>query len=183
MKKFYPERSRLQARRAFTLLELLVVIGIIVLFTTLSLTTIFSLRKQRQVKVVADQIKTRIIEAHSYAVTPIDRDRTASSHPLQMIQVEISGTPAVLEIKEINTGGEDILPSLLKETLPSGVTFNPTTVNFRFNAANNGIGQIGSWGTLLRNADGEGNGYFTIAGNGKTYTMTVNQLTGNVEIK
>lgn len=174
-----------RSRSSFTLIELLIVIGIMLIFTALSLSIIVSLRQQRQVKSVAEQVKTRIMEAHSYAVSP----RKDAATGLTSIQFQIINTtiPDTLQIKEIKpTGSISVLNP--PDTLPKNIIFDPSsfTIGFRVSPTTENIGEIvpstdpGS-PTSLPIIDDQVS--FIIKSSSKSYTMTVNQLTGSVEIK
>jgi len=56
--------------KAFTLMELLIVISIIAIMTSMSIMAMVGIENQRNVDVVAEQVKNRIYEAHSYAMAP-----------------------------------------------------------------------------------------------------------------
>ena len=181
-------------KKSFTLIELLIVIGIIMIFTALSLSIMVSIRKQRQVKVVAEQIKSRIMEAHSYAVAPRDLDRrncgtNQPSLPLSYVQLEINNEVKELWITEFDTGNfpicnvgspniTDILPSSTEFTNLGGSAQN---IKINFSATGNNIGQVRSDSSPI---PGSSILTFKIKNPStlKTSTITVNQLTRSVTI-
>lgn len=177
---------------SFTLVELLIVIGIIMVFTILSLSIMVSIKQKREVKTVAEQIKSRIMEAHSFAVSPPEKysDTTTDvATGLTNVQIQITnGSPATLQIVGIPlVSGKNFVQSY---NLPSNITFRNSTdtadlipgVIINFDVSGSTIGQISTIG----NTPAVASGILTFKvknTNGKTSTVTVNQYTGSVEVK
>lgn len=162
-------------KKSFTLVELLIVVGILMVLAIISISIISAMRQQRQTKEVAQQVKTRIMEAHTLAVSPPVKDKNDSDITnLTSIEVQIknntSPNPPTLEI--VGNPGSGV-KTFVSEDLSPKVRFNKNNIVINFSAAGDNIGQ------LTPSSDQT----FQVIGNSKTYAITINQYTGNVDIQ
>jgi len=170
-------------KKSFTLIELLIVIGIMAIFTALTLSIMVSIRQQRQVKVVAEQVKSRIMEAHSFAVNPPTEyyDKTTiPDNQFKGVEVKIdNGSSPSLTVYALNgINQENALTAT--DPFPSNISFSGgnshSPVKIYFSVSGSDIGQASS--------DNQYDLTFTITGtNNRSYKLTINQFTGSVEIK
>lgn len=173
-------------KKSFTLIELLIVIGIMAIFTALTLSIMVSIRNQRQVKIVAEQVKSRIMEAHSLSVTPSEAVPVGAT--AIRLQLKSTVSPRTLDILYITSTGSAVsltsIPPLDK--LPSTIFFTSTAAStikidpqINFSASGTNIGQIT---TATPFVSGGNVTFYIQSTNGKNNKMTVNQLTGSVTI-
>lgn len=128
----------------FTLIESLVVICIISIFTEIAILAIISSHQQRQVNNTADKIKNIILETRSYATTrPSYIDSSA-----QVIEIQIDKTTNLIKFCQ-KTGcppGSQINPPLVSDTsIPNDIKFissdNPIQIDIDIYNSNS-LGQL-----------------------------------------
>lgn len=168
-------------KRSFTLIELMVVIGLVVLLTVGTIAGISASRSKKQVKATADRLRSVISDAVSYAQHPSDTD-----FGLQKIQIRIypwnssdlSGLENVVKVYNISTTGVEVEKNSFKA--PGGVYLNsdnppdsgnmrcpplgscgvnPTYYYFSVWASSNQVGQI----TDITSGSAEDKVYLTVS--------------------
>lgn len=157
-------RLKISKSKAFTLIELLVVMGIMVLLTGISAAAIVSIKKERKVEVVAEEVKNYLIQARSYAIAPSREGVTA-------VEFNIDSSK-LLTVKEIGPTPAPL--AFISKQLPSNISVTGITNPFVYNTTNaNQIGQIttGLSDIVLEDTSGE------------KRTLKINALTGNVSIQ
>lgn len=126
-------KSKILSKSAFTLIEGILVAGIILLVTILSVTGLSYSRKQKQVKTSAESLRNLLIEARSLALASKEdvynldkiQIRIYASDPskkIEIYQILIDGTAAKIE-KQIE--------------LPSSITFEAADGNLKYNPTDN----------------------------------------------
>lgn len=192
-------------KKSFTLIELMVVIGLVVLLTAASVAGISASRNRRQVKTTAEKVKSFLMEARSRAMNPDDtsfgvtgigvRVYPSTSSDVSKIKTFkiVSGIPNS-EVSEFKfSKGIDVGPG----DNSSGVSsinnkgnmkcdpincINPVFYFFTFEANSAAtLGQIKDSGT-----DSDGNKtpiFITVTDGSQTYTLKMNNITGIITIK
>jgi prepilin-type N-terminal cleavage/methylation domain-containing protein len=188
-------------RKGFTLAELIVVMSIIIIISTVSVVVFQAQRKKQTVGVDAENIKNIIMQAHSMAMNRDEADVNVKY--IQLSFWNNNSTPPYnmeIEIKKILTSGAQVsVPGaklLYRQSdlnLISGNDFQPypnplCTINcpgfnIRFNVGDSayGVGEVANFQTsnpvgkfmLTRNL---------MTGNDR-YEMSIDRLSGNVIIK
>ena len=168
-------------KKGFTLIELIVVITIIGILTTISAVVIMNMRAQRNVKAAAEQVRNLILEAHSYAISPkninnypgikvdlvVSSGRDASGNLIEQF-VRVSQRFTVGESEANQTS---VVDKGFSKSIRINCTPNPC---IRFEASDaNTIGQTPSVNNDITVSD--------LAGN-ETYKIVTDKITGNVTI-
>jgi len=112
-------------RTGFTLMELLIVIAIMVILGTVSVVTLSNVKQSRQVKVVADEIKDKLIEARSYAVAPSNGSIESVQYVQFVFTKRVGNSNAKIITKETDGNGNRVTGGLnnIRE-LPGNIDFN-----------------------------------------------------------
>ena len=166
-------------KRGFTLVELLVVIGIVGLMLSISAVAIYSAKNKRTTKSAADQVKNVIVEAHAYAISPKTKDINGSPVGSGSVDIVVAANSIKAQV-----GGADIINPV---NIPSNVTLScynsadvlqalGTCLSFRTSlvASSSAIGQTTANPPNYIRA--------TKNGTGEKYKIAVGQLSGNVTI-
>lgn len=182
------ERSRM----GFTLVELVVVIAVIALMTTISAVAISSVRRERQVQIAAEQIRNMIIEAHAYSLSPASKGE--GEYVGVVISEYLLGSPQFVRVQHgrgsapkiiIDKGFSENVRVLCErntdEIAEVDAEGNPIWSNpcIRFEASNsNTIGQ-----TLSIAEHGNHLIKVSNAAGTEMYTLTVDPISGSVTMK
>lgn len=162
-REVYPERA-VASRGGFTLIEMLAVIAIVIILSGMSVTVFQQQRSSKSVATVANELAIRLMEAHADAMSP-----AANITSLVTVKVTLN-TAKVLSVHY--EPGSGSLADIPDYTFPSNVNVTPVR-SFDF-IANDAIhmGQILTGSNIV----------FTVSGSGVNYTVTVDSMTGNVNV-
>lgn len=112
-----------------TLIELLVVIAIIGILSLVSLAALASVKSSRQVKVVAEEIKDKIMDARSYAIAPADTGANGSVKYVRVSLTPKNGSEkANIKIQEIDGSG-NVVGIDTKKEFPDNIDFDLVSGN------------------------------------------------------
>jgi prepilin-type N-terminal cleavage/methylation domain-containing protein len=171
-------------KKGFTLVELLVSISIMAIICGISIAAFVSVRNNKSVETVANEVGDTLNQAHLTAMSPPD---TVSD--LKYIEVYYDkASPTELKMQDVLEGGSTSNDKVIY-TFNSNVNVTPD--NFRNDStipteskidfiANDGItmGQIKDYSDLNPSPS------LTISksGNPESYTVTIDWMSGNVEV-
>ena len=163
MAAHYPERSTPRCRRGFTLLELLVVMGIMVLLMTTGVAGYFQMRRGAEMRGAISTVRNTLMLGRQQAVT---------KH--RNVQVYFNAASNTVEVTEVISGSPNRVHS--PASLPPGIRFNPSndiTVAFSPLGGAGGVGKTTI--NLIEKTAGKNNIQSTAA-------ITVWLLTGVTEV-
>ena len=158
-------------RKGFTLIELIVVIFMAGLLTTISAVSVFQVQQKRQTKAVAKQVKNVIMEAHAYAVSP-KTDITDSA------QVDIIVTDHTIGARIGNTDIVGPVKVSRKVTLTCLQPVEATGLCFYFKRGN----ESGTFNALGQTFDDLPHDIRAKSSTDERYTITTSPKSGNVTI-
>lgn len=155
-------------KKAFTLIEMLAVIAIVIILSGMSATVFQQQRSSKSVATVANELATRLMEAHADAMSP-----AANVTKLDSVEVKLDTTLKSLSVKyKLHSGSvqdTDIPDYNYSNVIITAVPATP----FYF-TANDAI----HMGQILTGS----NAVFTVSGSGVGYTVTVDSMTGSVNV-
>ena len=161
-------------RKAFTLIELMVVVAIISIILAISAQALMSTRKEREVKNLAEQTKIRLVAARQFAVIP-----PSEVHDLQKVKITVDNSAHAIIISKIkNSGSSD--GEISRINFGNQITLSLTnpesgsTNSFSFTANNpHYFGQIQNVG---------GNVIVSISNDVATYKVEIDQVSGSIKV-
>lgn len=167
-------------KRGFTLIEILIAIGIIVILTSLTIYGLTSARSRRSVKTTAEKLKTFLVEARGSATTP-----SATSFGLACMRVKYDKTNSLINVFEVKNNCDQSGLEAIKATstfnIPKGISLTippPNQNGFSFSATEPTIGQIVEEKNIVITLSDAQNDKYQL-----TYQLTIDQITGLIEIK
>jgi len=174
-------------KKSFTLLELLVVIGILLLLVVGAVVGLSVARSKRQVKTTAEKLKTLIVEAHAAALMPSD-----AVFGLQKVQVQIYPGDKV-SVVEIASSQKEIQKLAIPSGMQIGPSAPPTNGNmscspncgnpsyYYFSFVANDPNTLGQMDDIINKND---NVKIKVANTSETdvYTLDIDRMTGSVTI-
>lgn len=157
----YPERKR----RAFTLVEMLVVVVIVGSIMAMSVSVFQSSRKTKNVESVASSVRDVLMNARNYSITPADTTPTSATS----LKISIDNTKITRQYYA-DTTPLDPLEKIY--TFPTNFTVNSDSakeISFNINNAN----EVGMVNTI-------GLSSFTIEASDVKYEIKIDNLSGQV---
>lgn len=150
----------------FTLIELVVVIGIIAMLTAVSIVAIVGARSQRRADVAAEEVKNYIYVARADALAPAENAGGVSN-----IVLNINKGSNILTINE---KGQSLDQEIVNNRFPSNIGFAKDYKLSFYTSELNKIGQLTDDSDLSITLTDTG---------GKTITLNINRLTGAVKVQ
>lgn len=137
--------NRLKINSGFTLLELLVVIALIGILTTISASALSRFNRSQSIEIANDNLQTSLSEAKSNALSHVIVNCT-DGELLGYRIVFISSTPlSYTSLQEVcRRGAVDSSVEVKRTNLPSGITFSGSNPSITFKVLSGGADSASS---------------------------------------